>query len=69
MCIPDELRDDKREPWKDPVVEEIREIRRLIDAEVGGDVHAYFERLRKAQETSRARLVQKIERAPGGTAA
>ena len=58
MCVPDELSDEKPEPWSDPVIEEVRQIRRRMDAEVGGDVHAYFERLRKAQVEHGDRVVQ-----------
>lgn len=55
---------DQEADWTDPVVEEVREAGRRIEAEVGGDVHAYFERLRRTQEKYRDRLVNKIERGP-----
>ncbi len=36
----------------DPVVEEVREIRRKIFEECGNDLHRYFERLREKEKNS-----------------
>ncbi|MBI3097584.1 MAG: hypothetical protein HYY93_04965 [Planctomycetes bacterium] len=44
-------------PNNDPVMAEIRQIRRDLDREAGGDVHKYFEGLREDQEKYKDRLV------------
>ena len=42
---------------EDPIVEEVREIRGKIWEECGGDMEKLMERLKKAQEQHRDRLV------------
>jgi len=42
---------------KDPIVEEIREVRRRIFAECGNDLKRLFERLKAAEAQDKDRLV------------
>ncbi len=44
---------------EDPIVEEVREVQREIEAECGGDARAYYEHLRVLQEQWRGRLVHR----------
>jgi hypothetical protein len=44
---------------RDPIVEEIHEIRRKMLAECGGDFDKLFERLMAAQKKRKGRLVSK----------
>lgn len=47
---------------RDPIVEEIHEIRRKIMKECGNDPRRYFARLKAAEAKDRDRLVSKIAR-------
>jgi hypothetical protein len=42
---------------KDPIVEEVRDVRRRIFAECGNDLKRLFERLKAAEEQDKDRLV------------
>jgi len=42
---------------KDPIVEEVREVRRRIFAECGNDLKRLFERLKAAEANDKDRLV------------
>lgn len=64
MCVDDEILNDKREPWKDPIVEEVRASGRELWKEAGGTLEGFFEYLRKAEEEHRERVIDKIEAAP-----
>jgi hypothetical protein len=60
-----------RKPREDPVVEEIRAIRRKILKEAGGSTGAYLELLRKKGEAARARAEKtaRARKTPKGKAA
>lgn len=45
--------------FKDPIVEEVREIRREIEREVGSSSEAYAAHLREIQQQWRDRLVRR----------
>ncbi|HUT33921.1 MAG TPA: hypothetical protein VNE39_10590 [Planctomycetota bacterium] len=47
---------------RDPIVEEIHEIRRKMLAECGGDFDKFFDRLMAAQKRRKGRLVSKPPR-------
>lgn len=42
---------------RDPIVEEVREVRRRIFAECGNDLKCLFERIKAAEEQDKDRLV------------
>jgi hypothetical protein len=44
---------------KDPIVEEVRQVRRQIEAEHGRDPQAYYEHLLRLQENWKERLVRR----------
>ncbi len=44
---------------EDPIVEEVRKVRREIEAECGGDAKIYYEHLMVLQEQWRGRLVRR----------
>jgi hypothetical protein len=46
--------------WKDPVVEETRAAGRQLAAQAGGDLHAFFEQLRHAQQRYAAPVVDRL---------
>jgi len=50
--------------YKDPIVEELHEIRRKHAASFNYDLHAICESLRKAQESSGRNIITKPLRAP-----
>jgi hypothetical protein len=54
-------------PWKDPIVEDTRLAGRQLASETGDDVHAFFERLRRAQQRYAPRVVDGIEPQPAST--
>lgn len=45
--------------FKDPIIEEIRKIRREIEEECGNDPQMYFEHIQKLQENYKHRLVNR----------
>lgn len=47
--------------WKDPIVEETRAAGQQLAAQAGGDLHAFFEHLRHAQQRYAARVVDRLE--------
>lgn len=50
--------------WKDPIVEEVREIRDKQAAEFRNDLHAICEHYRKRQRESGRRVVVRPSRQP-----
>ena len=49
--------------WKDPVVEDVRAESRKLEAEAKGDLHAYFELLRRSQNRYADRVVAQLDAA------
>jgi len=45
------------QPWRDPIVAEVRRIREALFAEAGYDVHEFFRRLSEKQAVSGHRVV------------
>ena len=43
---------NEREPWRDPIVEEVRRAREALFAAAGYDIREYCRRLRQQQPTS-----------------
>jgi hypothetical protein len=48
--------------FRDPIVEEVRQIRRKIESECEDDGQKYYEHIRKMQEKHRERLVRREPR-------
>ena len=48
--------------WKDPIVEEVRAVRRDLLEEAGGDLHLLCEYLRKKEQEHKDRLVSRPPR-------
>jgi len=48
--------------WKDPIVEELRSAARQLELKVQGDVHQFFENLRKHQSEYEDRIVRTLPR-------
>lgn len=44
--------------WEDPIVKEVREIRKELSARFNFDVHAIFEDLRKKQNSIDSKLIR-----------
>jgi len=44
--------------WEDPIVQEVREIRKELSARFNFDVHAIFEDLRKKQTATGSKLMR-----------
>jgi hypothetical protein len=44
--------------WEDPIVKEVREIRKKLSASFNFDVHAIFEDLRKKQTLINSKLIR-----------
>ena len=49
--------------WTDPVVDEIHQIRRMMLAEVGGDIHAFMAKIR-AEQAADGRVIIESTRLP-----
>jgi len=47
--------------WKDPVVEDVRAESRKLEAEAKGDLHIYFELLRRSQNRYAERVVVQLD--------
>ena len=47
--------------WKDPVVEEVRAESRKLETAAKGDLHTYFEHLRRSQSRYADRVVVQLE--------
>jgi hypothetical protein len=47
--------------WKDPVVEDVRAESRKLEAEAKGDLHTYFELLRRSQNRYAERVVAQLD--------
>jgi hypothetical protein len=47
--------------WKDPVVEDVRAESRKLEAEAKGDLHIYFELLRRSQNRYAERVVAHLD--------
>ncbi len=45
--------------FKDPIIEEIRKIRREIEEECSNDPQKYFEHIQKLQESYKHRLISR----------
>ena len=43
---------NEREPWRDPIVAEVRRVREELFAATGHDIREYCRRLRQEQSTS-----------------
>ena len=48
--------------WKDPIVEELRSAARQLELKAQGDVHQFFENLRKHQSKYEERIVRTLRR-------
>lgn len=57
--------DDGVEPWKDPIVAEVRRHREALFAEAGYDVRELCRRLRERQEVSGHRVLKRTRAAAG----
>jgi len=44
---------------RDPIVEEVRQVRHEIEADCENDPHKFYEHIRKMQETYRNQLIQR----------
>lgn len=53
--------------YEDPIVTEVRKAGQVLAEQAAGDVHSFFQHLRKAQEQYRRRVVQ-APRRPAQTA-
>ena len=65
-----ETRND-REPWRDPIVSEVRRLREALFSAAGYDIHEYCRRLRQEQLTSGHEVVTRARRSsatPGAAA-
>jgi len=69
MCLDDEALKPDEAPWKDPIVEEVRDAGRQLWTEAGGTLEGFFAFLRRAQAQHPERVVHRVERVPGPTAA
>jgi hypothetical protein len=56
-------RDERTEPWKDPIVAEVRRHREALFAEAGYDVRELCRRLRERQEVSGHRVLKRAKTA------
>ncbi len=56
-------RDERSEPWKDPIVAEVRRHREALFAEAGYDVRELCRRLRERQEVSGHRVLKRAKTA------
>jgi hypothetical protein len=56
-------RDERTEPWKDPIVAEVRRHREALFAESGYDVRELCRRLRERQEVSGHRVLKRAKTA------
>ena len=43
---------NESEPWRDPIVAEVRRVREALFSAAGYDIHEYCRRLRQEQPTS-----------------
>lgn len=48
---------------EDPIVAEVRRAGRQLEEQAGGDLHTFFEHLRKTQDQYRDRLVHDVRKA------
>lgn len=56
-------RDERSEPWKDPIVTEVRRHREALFAEAGYDVGELCRQLRERQEVSGHRVLKRAKTA------
>ena len=56
----------EREPWRDPIVAEVRRTREALFAAAGYDIRELFRRLREEQATSAHRVVTRAPRSTSG---
>jgi hypothetical protein len=56
-------RDERTEPWKDPIVAEVRRHREALFAEAGYDLRELCRRLRERQEVSGHRVLKRAKTA------
>ena len=56
----------EREPWRDPIVAEVRRAREALFAAAGYDIRELFRRLREEQATSAHRIVTRVPRSTSG---
>lgn len=54
---------NEREPWRDPIVAEVRQVRERLFAAAGRDVNEFCRRLREKQAASGHRVVARSPRA------
>jgi len=53
---------NEREPWRDPIVAEVRRAREALFATAGYDIREFCRRLREKQATSGHRVVMRASR-------
>ena len=57
----------EREPWHDPIVEEVRHVRETLFAAAGYDIREFCRRLRQKQASSGHLVVRRAPGTPSGT--
>ena len=56
---------NEREPWRDPIVAEVRRVREALFSAAGYDIREYCRRLRQEQPTSGHEVVTRARRSSG----
>jgi hypothetical protein len=56
---------NEREPWRDPIVAEVRRVREALFSAAGYDIREYCRRLRQEQRTSGHEVVTRARRSAG----
>jgi hypothetical protein len=50
--------------WKDPIVEEVRKVRRRLEKQFGPDADSYLNHIYEQQKKSKVKFVSRVHKKP-----